>query len=204
MPTGEGAVRLTQQQRTAITRKQILDAAVSVLFREGYSGATTLRIQQEAGVSRGRLLHQFPSREDLLVAAVQHLAIARIADLGPPADWPDDHAGRIGCAVDLMWSTFQQPYFWASTELWMASRADETLRESLLPHERRLGNLVRETTDALFGADLCSRPHYEVVREQLLTSMRGVALTYAFDPRDPRTDSHLPDWKLLAHTLLAL
>ena len=32
--------------------------------------------------------------------------------------------------------------------------------------------------------------------------MLGVGLTYAFDPRDPRTDPHLSLWKDLARTLL--
>ncbi|MFI2222104.1 TetR/AcrR family transcriptional regulator [Rhodococcus sp. NPDC019627] len=202
VPAGDVSVKLTQQQRTAITRTQILDAAVAVLFREGYSATTTLRIQHEAGVSRGRLLHQFPSRETLLVAAVQHLATARVGDLKHHEDWPPDPCERIDRAIDLMWSTFRQPYFWAATELWLASRSNEKLREALLPQERRLGQLVRETTDAFFGNQLCSRPRYEVVREQLNTSMRGVALTYALDRRDPTTDPHLNQWKLLARELL--
>jgi hypothetical protein len=40
------------------------------------------------------------------------------------------------------------------------------------------------------------------VRDLVLTSMRGVGLAYAFDPRDPRTDPHLSLWKALARTLL--
>ena len=40
------------------------------------------------------------------------------------------------------------------------------------------------------------------MRETLLTAMRGVALTYGFDPRDPQTDPHLEQWKQLARMLL--
>lgn len=199
---GDASVKRTQQERTAITRRQILDAAVAVLFRDGYSAATTLRIQQEAGVSRGRLLHQFPSREALLVAAVQHLATARMEDMRQREDWPQDPAERIDWAVEMMWPTFHQPYFWAATELWLASRANHKLREALLPEERRLGQLVRATTDAFFGHELCARPRYELVREQLNTSMRGTALTYALDPRDPATDPHVQEWKVVARELL--
>jgi hypothetical protein len=32
--------------------------------------------------------------------------------------------------------------------------------------------------------------------------MRGVALTYTFEPRDHRRDPHLTAWKNLAHTYL--
>ena len=44
----------------------------------------------------------------------------------------------------------------------------------------------------------------EAVRETLLTSMRGVALTYGFDPRDPSTDPHVAQWKAIARALLGL
>jgi len=51
---------------------------VACLVESGYSGATTLQIQARAGVSRGRLLHHFPSRDELLVAASRHLATERL------------------------------------------------------------------------------------------------------------------------------
>ncbi|MDV2478440.1 TetR/AcrR family transcriptional regulator [Rhodococcus zopfii] len=202
VPTDRAPARLTQQQRTAISRTRILDAAVDVLARQGYSAATTLRIQQEAGVSRGRLLHQFPSREALLVAAVHHVAVARVDDLKQLDDWPRGPEERIDRAVEVMWSTFHQPYFWAATELWLAARANENLREALLPQERALGRLVKESIAAVFGADLCARPGYEIVREVLFASMRGIALTYALDPRDPASDPHVGEWKTIARRLL--
>ncbi len=79
--------------------------------------------------------------------------------------------------------------------------ADPALAAALLPAERRLGAAIKQTVDTIFesfsGAD-----HYAAVREMLLTSMRGVALTYGFDPRDPSTDPHLEQWKQLARALL--
>lgn len=192
------------QQRTLDTRRQILDAAVEVLIGWGYSGATTLRIQELAGVSRGRLLHHFPSRDSLLVAAVQHLASVRIEGLAERTTWPDDATERVSAAVDTMWATYQQPYFWASMELWLAARHSDTLREELLPHERHLGALVRRTTDALFGQTLTSHPKYPALRDMLIASMRGVALSYALEPHDPASEPQLNEWKHLAVTVLGL
>ena len=100
-----------------------------------------------------------------------------------------------------MWWTYQQPYFWASVELWTAARTDTALAAALLPAERRLGAAIRQTVDAFFEA-FGDSAHVPVLRETLLTSMRGVALTYGFDPRDPATDPHLEQWKQLARALL--
>jgi AcrR family transcriptional regulator len=199
----EGAQKRTQQERSEISRRRVLDAAVDVLSTEGYSATSTLRIQQEAGISRGRLLHQFPSRDALLVAAVQHLAASRVDDLRYRHDWSEDPPTRIDQAVDTMWSTYHQPYFWAATELWLGARSNDELRQALLPQERDLGRLLRDATDAFFGAELCGRPGYRPVREVLIAAMRGVALTYAIEPRDPHSDPHLAEWKELAVTMLA-
>ena len=62
-----------------------------------------------------------------------------------------EHPGdRLDRAVELMWRTYQQPYFWASVELWTAARTDPALAAALLPVERRLGAAIRRTVDAFF------------------------------------------------------
>ncbi|MGC4962036.1 TetR/AcrR family transcriptional regulator [Gordonia sp. DT218] len=190
------------QQRGDRTRTRILDAAIRVLVDRGYSGASTLAIQAEAGVSRGRLLHHYPSRDKLLMAAVDHLARTRIESMPAQVDWPHDPAQRIGPAVDLGWTTFHQPYFVASMELWTAARTNEALRDALLPTERRLGPTVRQAVAGFLGPELASRPRYPELYPLLLSSMRGVAATYLIDRRDPTTDPHLDLWKAMTATYL--
>ncbi|MGV9823438.1 TetR/AcrR family transcriptional regulator [Nocardia xishanensis] len=191
------------QARGLITQQRILQAAVQALVEHGYSGASTLRIQQIAGVSRGSLLHLFPSKDALLVAAVQHLASARFDALGADIDWPSDPAERASAVVEVMWSTYQQDYFWAATELWIAARHNAELREALAREERLLYRKLRAKTDSMFGHPINQHPDYPRVRELLNTSMRGAALTYAFDRRTPTRDSHLPKWKSVAAALAA-
>ena len=199
------APRGRREERTATSRARILDAAVACLVESGYAGATTLRIQARAGVSRGRLLHHFPSRDELLVAASRHLATerlrataARISGLSRALTGGE----RLDRAVELMWETFSEPHFWAAVELWTAARTNPGLRRALLPEEREVGAAIRAGADAFYGPRLVKHPRYAQVRDVILTSMRGVGLTYAFDPRDPRTDPHLALWKGLARTLL--
>jgi AcrR family transcriptional regulator len=189
------------------SRNRILDAAVRCLVERGYSAASTVEIQNMAGVSRGRLLHYFPSKDALLVAAAQYLAAGRVQETAEHSQIAiraaEGSPERIDEAVDLMWSTYQQPYFWAATELWVASRHDEGLRAALLPAERDLYAAVRDVVDSMFGEVLAARSRYPVLRELLLTSMRGVALTYSFDPRCAEDDYHVRQWKDAAHALLA-
>jgi AcrR family transcriptional regulator len=194
-----------REERTATSRARILDAAVACLVEGGYAGATTVRIQARAGVSRGRLLHHFPSRDQLLVAASRHLATERLRRTGERVDelaGELDRTARLDRAIELLWETFAEPHFWAAVELWTAARTNDELRAALLPEEREIGAAIRAGMDRFYGPDLVRHPRYAEVRDLLFTSMRGVGLAYALEHRDPRTDPHLPLWKQVARTLL--
>jgi AcrR family transcriptional regulator len=157
-------------------------------------------------VSRGRLLHHFPSRDVLLVAAAQHLAEQRVqatvARAAAELQGFPRGVERLDRVVELMWATHHEPHYWAAIELWTAARTNAEIANALLDAERRLGETIRSAVDAMFGPAFIDRACYPAVRDLLLSSMRGVALTYAFDRRDPRRDPHLADWKATARTLL--
>lgn len=179
---------------------------MDLLVERGYSGTTTVAIQERAGVTRGRLLHHFPSRDAVLVAAAQHLANAQIAEMEhwfERIDDPDPGGGaRIDRAIQQLWNTFRQPYFWAAMELWSAARTDDGLRDELEASERRLGRAIQNVVATMFGPVHGSHPQFDNVRDLLFSSMRGVALTYSFVERDPDTDPHLALWRSITRRLL--
>lgn len=76
--------RRTQQERTASTKRILLEATVRCVERKGYSSTTISQIVEEAGVSRGALLHHYPSKIDLVAAAM------------------NDFYRKLGAEVDLL------------------------------------------------------------------------------------------------------
>src|SRR6202167_3273300 len=73
--------RLTQDEKTAETRRRLLDAAIVCLVERGYANTTTSEIAERAGLSRGAQLYHFPKKEELLTSAVEHLYRLMIDDL---------------------------------------------------------------------------------------------------------------------------
>jgi AcrR family transcriptional regulator len=51
------------------TDEKILDAALAILAREGYGGATTKKIAEEAGINEVTLFRKFKSKENLMKEA---------------------------------------------------------------------------------------------------------------------------------------
>lgn len=206
MTTTKVAVRRTQSDRRDSSRTLILDAAVELLVESGYCSTTTVAIQARAGVTRGRLLHHFPSRDALLVAAAQHLAEKRIVEMERWFEQTNDPypggGGRVDRAIAYLWNTFRQPYFWAGMELWSAARTDDTLRNELAAAEPRLGRAIQQVIATMFGPVHSSHPAFGGVRELLFSSMRGVALTYSIIERDHEMDPHLDLWRAVARQML--
>jgi AcrR family transcriptional regulator len=65
--------RRTQAERREETRKRILDAAVSELTSKGYAGFRVEQVALTAQVSRGAQTHHFPTKEALVLGALQQL-----------------------------------------------------------------------------------------------------------------------------------
>src|SRR5262245_15275635 len=135
MPEAARAPR-TQQQRRDETRRALLDAAVESLIEVGFARTTTLEVQRRAEVSRGALLHHFPSKAELLVAAIAHLAEMRAVELKRlSAELPADRrssdgkaSARTDAVLDLLWQCFSGTFFQVAMELRTAARTDPELR----------------------------------------------------------------------------
>lgn len=134
----------TQAERSSATRAKVLDATIESLLDVGYGRTSTQEVNRRAGVSRGALLHQFPTREALVVAAVRHLVDTRLSELlarPRPAD-PD-----ISVIVDV----FDGPLFYAALELWVAARTDDVLRAAIIPLDRQVNDAIALGAAQLFG-----------------------------------------------------
>ncbi len=71
-------VMATQAERTAVTRAKLLDAAAACLAELGYGRTSSTEICRRAGVSRGAQLHHFPTKADLVSAALDHVFERRV------------------------------------------------------------------------------------------------------------------------------
>ena len=70
--------RRTQQERRESTRTALLDATVHCLGRDGYAQTSISAIVEQAGVSRGALLHHYPTKNELVANAIVHFYRQRL------------------------------------------------------------------------------------------------------------------------------
>lgn len=119
--------RRTQAERSAATQERLLDATLACLVELGWSGTSTTEVVRRAGVSRGAQVHHYPTKEDLVLAAVAYLLDRRVAEYEEAFDSIPPDERSVGAAFDLLWSTSSGGTWEAWIEFAVAARSDPSL-----------------------------------------------------------------------------
>lgn len=169
--------RRTQAERSAATRKRLLEASVKCLFEHGYGATTTIMVAEEAGVSRGAMLHQFPSKADLMTFVVEAafeeeeaLYQELLAGINEPRE-------RLVAYPDAVWKVLSRPAGVAVLEILQGSRSDPALREKLAPVQARIEEHVRDVLQKEFPRGV-SVPLLQLI----VGAARGLSITQVLAP----------------------
>lgn len=192
----------TQQQRRDETRRALLDAAVESLIQVGFARTTTLEVQRRANTSRGALLHHFPSKAELLVATVDHLAEMRARELKMLAAQLPDGRARTDAVLELLWQCFSGTFFQVAMELRTAARTDPELRPVLVTAERALRDRILVQAKTLFGKDVSEHPGLERALDFTLQFMIGAAMSAVLHKDEARLRELIDDFKMVFPTVL--
>lgn len=188
--------RRTQAERTDTTRRKLIDAAIRVMRERGYGGLTTLEVAEVAGVSRGALLHHFPSRHDLVVATTKYmneLVLAesrrRAEDAASGSVEPID--GVIRDAKDFFFSDF----FFVSLAIAMGDAREEDLRRQTAPLSRESRLAVEAAWLEAFVARGVERQLASRILALTLSIVRGFSIRVFIDDNRKRVEEVLETWK---------
>lgn len=199
-PTAAARPRRTQAERSQETRNKVCEATLRALVEVGYEQISTTLIAQKAQVSRGALTHQFPTRNDMLVAAFEQL-VGEWRDGFPFGLDPDRDQLTVDELIDALWTNiFAEDRYIAAMELMLAARQDNelghVLRDMLVSWIRKRDRI----TVRLVGGDV-DDDEADLKVQLHLSVLRGIAMHQSFDS-DPGTAEKLVDlWKRVARKL---
>ena len=187
------ATRVPQEERTRAMRQRLLEATVDCLVEHGWSGTSTTLVSRRAGVSRGAQLHHFPTKNDLVIAAVEHLTEVRGAELAVGADRLPSGKRRTRAVLEMLADHFTSPVFTAALELWVAARTDPALQAAVGPLEQRVGRETHRNTVELLGVDE-SQPGARELVQATLDLVRGLGLANTITDDTDRRGRILDQW----------
>lgn len=129
-------VRRTNAERSEATRERVIAAAIHVLHTRGYSGATTLAIQEAASISLGALQHQFPTKAKLMAAVAERFCENRFRRYDEAARAGTDPLDSVKRMLDVTGALLRDGEFVSGLEILLAKRNDPELEAELQPLKR--------------------------------------------------------------------
>lgn len=156
-PAKSGPERRRNVDRSAATRRQILDATIKCLDQWGYGAVTNIKVADAAGVSRGAMMHHFPTRQALIVSTIEfayanqsEMRAAELAEVPQALD-------RFRRIMDLSYTTQRMPEGMALNEIRIGSRSDPEIREAVTPMMSTISeDYVRMVSQVALEAGLTS------------------------------------------------
>jgi AcrR family transcriptional regulator len=167
------------------TRIRILEAAMRLFAEAGYHAATNAMIADAAGLTRGAMLYHFPTRDELVAAAIEHIQAERLALFDAAAASPPPGGDATHHAIVAYWSLLGELPFVAFGELEGVARTDAMVRSQLASAQAGFDQAqVGTTFQALAQAG--SGPRFQASRDLARFLLEGLArATLAYD-RDAR------------------
>jgi AcrR family transcriptional regulator len=156
--------RPTNAERSAKTREKLILATVDCLHRLGYHETSTTVVLNQVGLSRGAMLHHFPTKADLMIATSEYIAERRGIAHREGLDGVADDRERLNRLVDILWSELKSPTGVARIEIMLGSRSEPAFsarfrelnaeleqrhKDAIWPLAQRLGLTDRKLVDEL-------------------------------------------------------
>ena len=195
--------RRTQEERSTETKKRLLEATIDCLNELGFNKTGTVEIARRAGVSRGALMHHFPSKHDLIVATAEYhwnRIAEEVRNLAMTM-----HGGQLSldAFIDGIWNkVFLIRGSSATIEMIIAARTDSKLRRELVPMLNRLYSNYDEIWSQFFHNSGVSPERIEMLFDLTIELLRGMTLQRVLKDEPEYYQKFLDSWKTIIATCL--
>lgn len=188
-------VRRTQAERSASTRAALTEAAIRSLYEHGYAATTTMLVAEQAGVSRGAMLHQFGTKHDLMTHVVEQVYERELGDYAEAVSGLVEPSERLLAMCDIVWAVLSRPSGVAVLEILQGSRSDPVLAERLAPVQARIEEDALHNTERATGLD---RATSLALMRLIVWSARGLSIARVLAP----DQDHVADAMALLRRLI--
>lgn len=168
--------RSTKAEQGAATRVRLLDATIDCLVELGWAGTSTTEVVRRAGVSRGAQVHHYPSKDDLVLAAIEHLLARRLEEYAAAFDQLPAERRTLAEGFELLWAQCFGPSFDAWLELAIAARRSPALHERFVEVERRFAESTIDRFQDLFPETFADRQYASVAMRLTFSVLDGLAI----------------------------
>lgn len=169
--------RSSQAARSASTRAKIIEGAIRCLNKHGYAATTVDLVSKECGVSRGGMLHQFPTKVDLMLGVVAFASGADENSRLQAVDAVSNPRQVLMRLTDDVWQALTLPVAKAKLEIVIAARSDKVLAAKLPKLYARIEARRREYVwNVAKAAGIRDKKKIDAMVTLHVAAMRGLSI----------------------------
>jgi AcrR family transcriptional regulator len=125
-------IRRSQAERSAEMRARIAKAAYEVIAERGHSAFRTAAVLAHAGVSQGAMLHHFPTKEAITLAAIEHgLNLENDTSLARMKSVSREPRAILTVMAEDLRDFFLGNRFWVALDVTMHAAKDDTIEPAI-------------------------------------------------------------------------
>jgi AcrR family transcriptional regulator len=194
--------RRTQAERSASTQAKILIAAQTLIVERGLAHTSTQDIARQAQVSRGAMMHHFPTRRALIQATYADL-LKREAELVRHfAQTLEPSRYRLKALTDYIWQRYQSGVFHVSMDYVSEARVNTDELKYVSEESQKFNDALNDVWHielAAFGCDAHTR---QAMMNEFMCLVRGMAFQSQWRKEPEYFEKMLRDWLVRAESVL--
>src|ERR1700733_4398772 len=197
------APRRTQAGRRETPRRQLLEAAVKLIRNNGFGGLRTMEVADLAGVSRGALLHHFPSKHALVVGVLTYVNEMTLAQSTRRARLARSGGDPVGDIVEDAKDFFFGDHFFIGLAIAMSDESTRRLRRETQQFTRQTRFSIEAAwLDTLISSGLPKQLASDIL-SLTLSVVRGFSVRTLLE-NDPEQFTRLMDvWRTIVAQYIA-
>lgn len=163
-------------ERSGATRARLLGATIDIIAANGWTSASTAKICKKAGVSRGAQTHHYPTRNDLMLAAVSENS-RRYKDL-IEAETPGliEQGDSLRTYLELLWEAcFEEEFVRSWMEVMVAARTDADLIDAVQKLDASAMKFMREVTQSFTKEEYSTEQAADMIELSVML-LRGMII----------------------------
>ena len=177
------------------TKNQILDAALRVFVKSGYSETTMNDIVEESGLSKGAIYHYYSSKKDLFLSLIdywENYFFVNIINKDLSSSSSDDLLREITRDVIKTFKTSKY-IFLAELEFWSLSNHDIEVRKRTTALYVKLLDLFKKIISKGIEKGDYKNLDLDVASLSVMTALQGVIWFSIFEESNISAEKYLND-----------
>lgn len=184
---------MAENKPKEVRLQQIMNAAMKVFVKKGYSQTRMTDIVQKSGLSKGAIYHHFKSKRDLFLALIDHWEIYSFPDY---YQYVDDEKSASQILNEFSSEVVRQfkknpTIFLAELEFWSMANRDEKVRSKVKFLYGHILTLFERVVQKGIDQGEFKNLDPKITALSIMTSLQGITWFTIFESESFRGEEYL-------------